>query len=94
MEIMPGPDFPTGGLILGRPVSARPLRPAAARSSCAVRSTSKRSVKTARRLIITEIPYQVNKASMIEKIAELVREKRIEGIGDIRDESDRRAFAW
>ena len=89
MEIIPGPDFPTGGIILGRAgIRAAYL---AARGSILMRGRV--SVETVRRereaLIVTEIPYQVNKATMIEKIAELVRDKRIEGIADIRDESDR-----
>ncbi|MBZ0229257.1 MAG: DNA gyrase subunit A [Bauldia sp.] len=89
MEIIPGPDFPTGAIILGRAgIRAAYL---AARGSILMRGRV--SVETVRRereaLIVTEIPYQVNKATMIEKIAELVRDKRIEGIADIRDESDR-----
>jgi DNA gyrase subunit A len=88
MEIMPGPDFPTGGIILGRMVSAAPTT---GRGSVVMRSrVSIEEVRKDREaLVITEIPYQVNKSSMIEKIAELVRDKRIEGISDIRDESDR-----
>jgi DNA gyrase subunit A len=89
MEIMPGPDFPTGGLILGR----TGIRNAYATGRGSIIMRGKVDVEEVRKdrqaLIITEIPYQVNKSSMIEKIAELVREKRIEGIGDIRDESDR-----
>ena len=65
------------------------MRPAAARSSSAARSTIEEIRKDREAIIITEIPYQVNKATLIERIAELVREKRIEGISDLRDESDR-----
>ncbi|WP_428700495.1 DNA gyrase subunit A [Stappia sp.] len=89
MEIVPGPDFPTGGIILGR----SGIRSAyeVARGSIVMRGRAE--VEEIRKdryaIIITEIPYQVNKASMIEKIAEHVREKRLEGISDIRDESDR-----
>jgi len=89
IEIIPGPDFPTGGSILGRGGirSAYHL----GRGSILVRG--KYHVEELRRereaIIFTEIPYQVNKAALIEKIAELVREKRIEGISDLRDESDR-----
>ncbi len=89
IEIVPGPDFPTGGFILGR----AGIRSAyhTGRGSVVMRGRAK--VETIRKdreaLVITEIPYQVNKASMIEKIAELVRDKRVEGISDIRDESDR-----
>ena len=89
MEIVPGPDFPTGGIILGR----GGIRSAytTARGSILMRGrvTTETVRKDREALIVTEIPYQVNKATMIEKIAELVRDKRIEGISDIRDESDR-----
>lgn len=89
MEIVQGPDFPTAGIILGR----HGIRSAyeTGRGSVLMRGvvTTEEIRKDREALIITEIPYQVNKASMIEKIAELVRDKRIEGISDIRDESDR-----
>jgi DNA gyrase subunit A len=89
MEIMPGPDFPTAGIILGR----SGIRSAYETGRGSVLMRGRVGVEEIRKdreaLIITEIPYQVNKASMIEKIAELVRDKRIEGISDIRDESDR-----
>ncbi len=89
-EIVPGPDFPTGGLIIGRQ-AARGGAGARARLGidARTRAPSKKSARIAKRIIVTEIPYQVNKARMIERIAELVRDKRIEGIGDLRDESDR-----
>jgi DNA gyrase subunit A len=89
LEIVPGPDFPTGGIILGR----AGIRQAylTGRGSIVVRGRT--AVETMRgereAIIVTEIPYQVNKTTLIEKIAELVRDKKIEGIGDIRDESDR-----
>nr|WP_244599942.1 DNA gyrase subunit A [Blastochloris tepida] len=88
-ERMPGPDFPTGGLILGR----GGIRSAFHTGRGSVVMRGKVSIETIRKdreaIIITEVPYQVNKASMVEKIAELVREKRIEGVSDLRDESDR-----
>lgn len=88
-QIIPGPDFPTGGLILGRVG----IRSAYHKGRGSVVMRGRVTTETVRKdreaLIIHEIPYQVNKASMIEKIAELVREKRVEGISDIRDESDR-----
>jgi DNA gyrase subunit A len=88
-EIVPGPDFPTGGLIIGRQAA----RGALAKGRGSILMRARCSVEEIRKdreaIIVTEIPYQVNKARMIEKIAELVRDKRIEGIGDIRDESDR-----
>ncbi|MGA3303024.1 MAG: DNA gyrase subunit A [Methylovirgula sp.] len=89
MEIIPGPDFPTGGHILGR-VGIKGAY-MLGRGSILVRS--KVEIEEIRKereaILVTEIPYQVNKATLIEKIAELVREKRIEGISDLRDESDR-----
>ncbi len=89
MEHLPGPDFPTGGIILGR----AGIRAAChtGRGSVVVRGRAE--IEEIRKdrfaIVITEIPYQVNKAAMVEKIAELVKDKRIEGIADIRDESDR-----
>jgi len=89
LDIVPGPDFPTGGEILGRTGARQALM--TGRGSVLLRGKAR--VETIRKereaIIIDEIPYQVNKASMIEKIADLVREKRIEGIADLRDESDR-----
>ena len=89
MEFIPGPDFPTAGIILGR----TGIRQAYETGRGSVMIRGRVHTEELRRereaLIITEIPYQVNKAVMIEKIAELVRDKRIEGISDIRDESDR-----
>jgi DNA gyrase subunit A len=92
MEIIPGPDFPTGAKILGR----AGIRSAyeTGRGSVVMRGVA--TIEPMRgdreQIIITEVPYQVNKASMIEKMAELVREKRIEGISDLRDESDRQGY--
>ena len=89
MEYIPGPDFPTGGIILGR----AGIRSAYETGRGSILMRGRVTVETVRKereaLIIHEIPFQVNKATMIEKIAELVRDKRIEGISDIRDESDR-----
>ncbi len=91
MEHLPGPDFPTGGTILGR----SGIRAAYATGRGSIIMRAKVSVEELRKgkdreaLIVHEIPYQVNKATLIEKIAELVREKRVEGISDLRDESDR-----
>ena len=89
MAIIPGPDFPTGGYILGR----AGIRIAYMSGRGSVLTRAKVVVEEIRKereaLIVTEIPYQINKATLIEKIAELVREKRVEGISDLRDESDR-----
>jgi DNA gyrase subunit A len=89
IEIVPGPDFPTGGTILGRGGVRAAYH--IGRGSVVVRAkaTIESSKQGREAIIITEIPYQVNKAHLIEKIAELVREKRVEGISDLRDESDR-----
>ena len=92
MEIIPGPDFPTGGIILGR--SGIYSAYSTGRGSILMRG--KVGIETIRgdreAIVITEVPYQVNKAAMIEKMAELVRDKRVEGISDIRDESDRQGY--
>ncbi len=89
MEYVPAPDFPTGGTILGRvgvrAAYATGRGPIIVRGRCHVETLP----KDRRAIVITEMPYQVNKARMIERIAELVRERRIEGIADLRDESDR-----
>src|SRR5215218_5587123 len=90
--IIPGPDFPTGGIILGR----QGIRSAYHLGRGSIVMRGKVSIDTIRKdreaIIVTEIPYQVNKATMVERIAELVREKKIEGISDLRDESDRDGF--
>jgi DNA gyrase subunit A len=89
LDIVPGPDFPTGGIILGR----AGIRQAYLTGRGSIMVRGRVTTETLRgdreALVVTEIPYQVNKTTLIEKIAELVRDKRIEGIGDIRDESDR-----
>ena len=89
-DIIPGPDFPTAGFINGR----EGIREAYANGRGIVQMRARALVEVDRRsgreaIIITEIPYQVNKAKLIEKIADLVKEKKIEGIADLRDESDR-----
>ncbi len=89
-RLIPGPDFPTGGIIVGRAGIAQAYR--SGRGSVVIRA--KTSLETSKKgdrisIVVSEIPYQVNKARLIEKIAELVREKTIEGISDLRDESDR-----
>lgn len=89
MRYIPGPDFPTGGQILGRSGINSAYRTGRGSVVMRGRVAVEEIRKEREALIISEIPYQVNKAAMIEKIAELVRDKRIEGISDIRDESDR-----
>jgi DNA gyrase subunit A len=89
MQLLPGPDFPTAGIILGRSGIRQAYE--TGRGSILIRGrTGIEDMRGGREaIIVTEIPYQVNKSVMIEKMAELVRDKRIEGISDIRDESDR-----
>ncbi len=89
IEIVPGPDFPTGGIILGRAGSKAGLLLGRGSVVMRGRATIEEVRKDRYGIIITEIPYQVNKAMMVQRIAELVREKKIEGIADIRDESNR-----
>ncbi|WP_294640572.1 DNA gyrase subunit A [uncultured Aureimonas sp.] len=92
MDIIPGPDFPTGAIVLGR----AGIQSAYATGRGSILMRGKVHIEEMRgdreAIVITEIPYQVNKASMIEKMADLVREKRVEGISDIRDESDREGY--
>jgi DNA gyrase subunit A len=92
IKIVPGPDFPTGGIILGR----EGIRSAYHTGRGSVVMRGKVEIETIRKereaIIISEIPYQVNKATMIERMAELVREKKIEGIAELRDESDRDGY--
>jgi DNA gyrase subunit A len=89
MQFVPGPDFPTGAIIMGK----AGIRSAYETGKGIIKIRSRAYVETQKsgreRIIVTEIPYQVNKANLIEKIADLVRDKTIEGISDIRDESDR-----
>ena len=92
INIVPGPDFPTGGIILGR----QGIRAAYHLGRGSIVMRGKVNIEDIRKdrqaIVITEIPYQVNKATMVERIAELVRDKKIEGISDLRDESDRDGY--
>lgn len=88
IDVIQGPDFPTGGIILGKVGIMSAIR--TGRGSIIIRGkTNIEKVGNKEAIIVTEMPYMVNKAKMIEKIAELVRDKKIEGISDIRDESDK-----
>ncbi len=89
MKHIPGPDFPTGGIIIGKDIIKQGYK--SGRGSFKIRGEIEvESLKNGKdRLVITSIPYQVNKSNLNERIAELVREKKIEGISDIRDESNR-----
>lgn len=90
MEYIPGPDFPTAGIINGRAGILEAYRTGRGRIYVRAKHTVEFDKKSGRdHIVITELPYQVNKARLIEKIAELVKEKRIEGIAELRDESDK-----
>jgi DNA gyrase subunit A len=90
MEFIPGPDFPTGGIINGRAGILQAYRTGRGRIYVRARHHVEDHPKNGRpMLVITEIPYQLNKARLIEKIADLVKEKKIEGISELRDESDK-----
>ena len=92
IEIIPGPDFPTGGIILGR----QGIRAAYHLGRGSIMMRAKVEIETLRKereaIVVSEIPYQVNKATLVERIAELVREKKVDGIADLRDESDREGY--
>ena len=89
MKIVPGPDFPTGGILMGRSGIRSAFE--TGRGSIIIRARAEVELirKDREAIVVTELPYQVNKATLQERIAELVRAKQIEGISDIRDESDR-----
>lgn len=89
MTYIPGPDFPTGGIILGKIGIAQAYRTGRGKIYVRARTEIEQMSASKSRIIVTEIPYQVNKASLVQRIAELVHEKRIEGISDLRDETDR-----
>lgn len=90
MEIIPGPDFPTGAIINGKAGIVQAYRTGRGRIYVRARADIEVDEKTKREtIIITEIPYQLNKSRLIERIAELVKEKKIEGISELRDESDK-----
>ena len=93
MAVIKGPDFPTGGLIMG----TAGIKDAYTTGRGSVKMRAKAHVETMSngkpRIVVTELPYQVNKARLIEKIADLAREKQIEGITDLRDESDRNGMS-
>ena len=89
MQLVPGPDFPTGGFIHGKEGIEQAYRSGRGSFNVRAKAAIEEVGKDRQNIVITEIPFQVNKARLIEKIAELVNEKKMEGIGDIRDESDR-----
>ena len=89
MRIVPGPDFPTGGIIIGRSGIRSAFETGRGSITIRARAEFEEIRRDREAIIITEIPYQVNKATLLERIGELVRAKQIEGIGEMRDESDR-----
>ena len=89
MQFIKGPDFPTGGVLMGRSGIRAAYATGRARLTLRARSEIEEQPNGRQRIIVTEIPYMVNKARLIENIADLVKEKRIEQISDLRDESDR-----
>ena len=89
MQYLPGPDFPTGGIIMGKMGIASAYRTGRGRIVVRAKAEIEQYAANHSRIIVIEIPYQVNKARLVERIAELVHEKKIEGISDLRDETDR-----
>ncbi len=92
MRLVPGPDFPTGGFIYGREGIASAYMTGRGVIRLRARTEIETDARGRERIIVTELPYQVNKARMLEKMAELVRHKKLTGIADLRDESDRRGM--
>ncbi len=92
MQFVKGPDFPTGGIILGSEGITQALGSGHGKIIVRARTTIEEGKNGRFRIMVSEIPYQVNKSSLIERIAELVRDKRIDGISDLRDESDRKGM--
>jgi DNA gyrase subunit A len=89
MKVMPGPDFPTGGYIAGKEGILSAYKTGRGTFTMRAKAAIEQGAKDRESIVITEIPFQVNKARLIERIAELVQTKKIEGISDVRDESDR-----
>ena len=92
MEIIPGPDFPTGGIILGRSGIRKAYETGRGSITIRAKVVIEQKANGKEVIIVNELPYQVNKARLVEKIAELARDKKIEGITDLRDESDRKGM--
>src|SRR5713226_6489659 len=92
MKLVPGPDFPTGGYISGREGIRQAYETGRGSFQTRAKASIEQKTKDREDIVITEIPYQVNKARLIERIAELVQTKKLDGIGDVRDESDRQGM--
>jgi DNA gyrase subunit A len=89
LKLVPGPDFPTGGYIAGREGIEAAYKSGRGSFTMRAKAAIEDAGKDRENIVVTEIPYQVNKARLIERIADLVQNKKIEGISDVRDESDR-----
>ncbi len=89
MAIIPGPDFPTGGIVMGRAGISQAYRTGRGRVIMRAKTSIEELPHNKHRIIVTEIPYQVNKSNLVKKIADLVQQKRVTGIDELRDESDR-----
>ena len=92
IELVPGPDFPTGGIIIGREEIRRAYTTGQGKVVVRGATDVEEMAKGRHRIVITELPYQTNKAELVEKIAIMVKDKKIEGISDLRDESDRQGM--
>ncbi len=92
IEFIPGPDFPTGGIILGREETQRAYTTGQGKVVVRGKAQIDEPTKVGHRIVITELPYQTNKAELVQRIANLVKEKKIEGISELRDESDRQGM--
>ncbi|TET88122.1 MAG: DNA gyrase subunit A [Dehalococcoidia bacterium] len=92
IEFVPGPDFPTGGIILGREETQRAYTTGQGKVVIRGKAQIEEPTKGRHQIVITELPYQTNKAELVQRIANLVKEKRIEGISELRDESDRQGM--
>ena len=92
LAVMPGPDFPTGALICGTDGIRNAYLTGRGQITCRARAEFETAKRGNERIILSEVPYMVNKASLVERIADLVREGKIDGVSDLRDESDRRGI--
>ncbi len=92
MKVIKGPDFPTGAMIMGTEGIKSAFRTGRGKIQLRAVAEIEETARGKQRIVVTELPYQVNKANLIEKIAELVRDKKLEGISDLRDESDRQGM--
>lgn len=92
LEIIQGPDFPTGAIILGKSTIKQAYRTGKGKIKVRAVVSIEPMSNSKQRIIVSELPYQVNKARLIEKIADLVKDKKVEGISDLRDESDRKGM--